>query len=217
MSNKIRDFTDKKIDKLKVIKIIGKNKQGGMVFLCLCDCGKFLNVSGGNLSTKRFHSCGCYRWNIISETRKEKLCSMCKIIKTIDSFPINNSRKDKHNQYCKICKRKYFKNKRLTDPSFRISANLRTKIHQSVRDNKKFKFYDLLGCDIKYLKQYLESKFKPNMSWKNYGRTGWHIDHIKPCSLFDMTTPEEQKKSFHYTNLQPLWAEENLRKYNNYG
>lgn len=53
---------------------------------------------------------------------------------------------------------------------------------------------------------YLESKFLPNMSWANYGKNGWHIDHIIPCSKFDLLSPNEQLKCFHYTNLQPLWA-----------
>ena len=55
------------------------------------------------------------------------------------------------------------------------------------------------------------------MSWKNHGKYGWHIDHIKPCSKFNLIDPTEQKKCFHYTNLQPLWAKDNLTKYNKEG
>jgi desulfoferrodoxin (superoxide reductase-like protein) len=58
----------------------------------------------------------------------------------------------------------------------------------------------------------LEKQFKLGMNWDNYGRSGWHIDHIKPCASFDLTKKEEQLKCFHYTNLQPLWARENLIK-----
>ena len=50
------------------------------------------------------------------------------------------------------------------------------------------------------------------MTWKNYGRNGWHIDHILPCSSFDLTDPEQRRKCFHYTNLQPLWEIDNIRK-----
>jgi hypothetical protein len=102
----------------------------------------------------------------------------------------------------------------LTDPCFKVASNLRTKIYQSVKNEKKFKFYNLLGCDIKFLKQYLEENFKEGMSWENYGRMGWHIDHKQPCSSFDLTKTEEQQKCFHYSNLQPLWWNENLKKYN---
>jgi len=62
----------------------------------------------------------------------------------------------------------------------------------------------------------LETKFLEGMDWDNYGIYGWHIDHIKPCSLFNLENIEEQKKCFHYTNLQPLWAIDNLKKGNKY-
>ena len=73
-----------------------------------------------------------------------------------------------------------------------------------------------MGCTIPYLKKYLESQFNEGMTWENHGENGWHIDHIKPCAAFDLTKPEEQKKCFHYTNLQPLWGNENHEKYSWY-
>ena len=75
---------------------------------------------------------------------------------------------------------------------------------------------ELIGCKFSELKQHLENKFKPGMTWENHGLYGWHIDHIKPCSKFDFTDDNEQKKCFHYTNLQPLWAKENLIKRDKY-
>ena len=68
----------------------------------------------------------------------------------------------------------------------------------------------LIGCSIEKLKKHFEKQFKSDMSWFNYGK--WHIDHIKPCCKFDLRKISEQKKCFHYTNLQPLWAKENFRK-----
>jgi hypothetical protein len=58
----------------------------------------------------------------------------------------------------------------------------------------------------------LQSKFKEVITWENHGKYAGHIDHIIPCASFDLTDPEQQKKCFHYTNLQPLWAHENLSK-----
>ena len=64
--------------------------------------------------------------------------------------------------------------------------------------------------NIESYKKYLEAKFQNGMDWTNYGE--WHIDHIIPCAKFNLTNPEEQKKCFHYTNTQPLWAKDNLSK-----
>ena len=70
-----------------------------------------------------------------------------------------------------------------------------------------------LGCSIEEFKTYMESLFKEGMNWSNRGYTGWHIDHKIPCCKFDLTKEEDLKICFHYTNMQPLWAKENMRKH----
>ena len=96
--------------------------------------------------------------------------------------------------------------------SYRMSLCLRNRMRQALRDNRKLNStIILIGCSTSDLKQHLENQFSFGMNWKNYG-FGWHIDHIIPCSKFDLSKLEEQKKCFHYTNLQPLWARENLSK-----
>ena len=67
-----------------------------------------------------------------------------------------------------------------------------------------------LGCSIDFLKEYLKKQFKDGMSWENHGQ--WHIDHIKPLASFDLTDREQLIKACNYTNLQPLWAEDNFKK-----
>ena len=67
-----------------------------------------------------------------------------------------------------------------------------------------------LGCTREDLTTHLEGLFQDGMTWDNYG--DWHIDHIKPCSKFDLSTEKAQAECFHYTNLQPLWAKDNLSK-----
>lgn len=107
----------------------------------------------------------------------------------------------------------YVKQKRKKDIHFKILLNIRSRLGNAIKNNKKTKkTIELLGCSIPELLVYLEQKFTKGMNWENHGRSGWHIDHIKPCSSFDLTDPEQQKICFHYTNLQPLWAEDNLRK-----
>ena len=102
-----------------------------------------------------------------------------------------------------------------SDINFRIKENLRGRLYKAIKNNSKAKStLKLLGCTIDELKAHITSLFLKGMTWDNYGK--WHIDHIKPCSLFDFSKGEEQLKCFHYTNLQPLWAIDNLIKNNKY-
>ena len=95
-----------------------------------------------------------------------------------------------------------------------LRARIRCAFTRSLVD-KKYKYKksnDLLGCSINYLRTHLKKQFKPGMNWENYGFKGWHIDHIKPVSSFNLKCPVQQMACFHYSNLQPLWACENLSK-----
>lgn len=97
----------------------------------------------------------------------------------------------------------------------KIAAMIRSRMHDALKNNYKTGFtVDTAGCNIKQLRQYLESKFQPGMTWENQGQ--WHIDHIIPLSSFDLSNKKQLKKACHYTNLQPMWARENLKKNNKY-
>lgn len=91
---------------------------------------------------------------------------------------------------------------------------IRLAIKRQSKNNKKLgKTAALLGCTFDEARRHLQSKFKDGMSWDNYGYRGWHIDHIRPCDSFDLSRAEEQMKCFHYTNLQPLWWRDNIKKH----
>jgi hypothetical protein len=112
---------------------------------------------------------------------------------------------------------KYHAKRMINDLNYHLRHNLSTRIADAVKQQNFKKtncFIKLLGCNYSILKQHLEKQFKPGMSWSNYGNKnqGWHVDHIKPCASFDLIKEEEQRKCFHYTNLQPLWAKDNLKK-----
>jgi hypothetical protein len=101
------------------------------------------------------------------------------------------------------------------EPQFRSSLLLRNRMNQALAQAgaiKSASLLKLLGTDKAGLIAHLEAQFTEGMTWDNWARDGWHVDHIKPCASFDLTDPEQQKLCFHYTNLQPLWGEENLRK-----
>lgn len=96
--------------------------------------------------------------------------------------------------------------------NFKIAKNIRDRLRKAIKSDEKRLTVDLLGCSIEELKYFLESKFDTGMTWDNYGFYGWHIDHIKPLSSFNLSNPEELSMACHYTNLQPLWAIDNLKK-----
>lgn len=104
------------------------------------------------------------------------------------------------------------------DPQWRLVNALRTRLRDALRGSgvkKSIKTMELLGCPPVWLEAYLEEQFQPGMTWANHGPV-WHIDHIKPCAAFDLSSPEQQRICFHWTNLQPLFATENLKKGDKY-
>lgn len=99
------------------------------------------------------------------------------------------------------------------DVIFKLKQSIRTRINKYLKSKKiekNRKIFHIVGCSIDLLKEHLEKQFKSGMTWENYGLFGWHIDHIIP--LASAKTEEEIYTLCHYTNLQPLWAEENLTK-----
>jgi len=107
----------------------------------------------------------------------------------------------------------YFRKRRATDVPYKIQRNLRARLHAAIKRNSKSgSAVRDLGCSIEELKKHLEVQFEEGMTWDNWTTDGWHIDHIRPLASFDLTDREQLLEAVHYTNLQPLWAEENLRK-----
>lgn len=105
------------------------------------------------------------------------------------------------------------KAKRKNDPSYRLLLNLRRRLHQVLFGaNKSENTLRLIGCTLEELKLHIESQFIKGMNWKTYGVKGWHLDHKIPCSSFDLSDPEQQKACFNFSNLQPLFAFDNLSK-----
>jgi hypothetical protein len=136
-----------------------------------------------------------------------------------------NTKKHKHNKsydqlykkaYQKTQKHKnyqnnYRKSRLLSDPMFAMKCRLRCRISKAISDkgySKTCKTSEIIGCSWDFLKAHLESKFISGMSWGN--RNLWHIDHIIPIA--SAKSEEELVKLNHYTNLQPLWAEDNMKK-----
>lgn len=124
----------------------------------------------------------------------------------------NNEYRKKNKEQIAAANREYRVNRMKTDIVFRIKQNCRTRVRDAMKGigSKSAKTFELIGCTGEFLRGYLEAKFTNGMTWDNYGE--WHIDHIIPLSKFDLIDPIEQRKAFHYTNTQPLWALENRMK-----
>jgi len=180
-------------------------------------CGKVLLAT-----TEYFYS---------SKTNKDHLSSSCRDCQNIYArrWQATNPAKLKEHQRRSYEKRRYDKNiwarnedyiayrdkkKEYCKIRCRLANNLRSRIIHALQRNTKSKSTrELVGCNWDVLKMHLALQFKPDMTWGNYGRNGWEVDHIRPCVSFNLADPEQQKRCFHYTNLQPLWAKENHRKH----
>lgn len=101
-----------------------------------------------------------------------------------------------------------------SDPKYKMKHILRGRFYGVI--TKKYQSSMDFGCSIEELCSHIESQFSDGMTWENHGNKGWHIDHIKPCCAFDLTDPQQQRECFHYSNLQPLWAIDNLKKNGKY-
>jgi hypothetical protein len=149
-------------------------------------------------------------YKIYRENNKERILKTKKenYYKNIDKIKIYRKKYNKEN-------REYFNNweinKVKTDILFKISRNMRSRIRVFLKKTKIIKnnkTFDIVGCEPSELKIYIEQQFQNGMSWDNYGE--WHIDHIIP--LNSAKSEDEIYKLCHYTNLQPLWAHDNLSK-----
>ncbi len=105
----------------------------------------------------------------------------------------------------------YARKRRHEDPNFKIASALRNRLFKAVRGrHKSGSAVRDMGCTIDKFRLYIESKFSDGMSWGNHG--AWHLDHIIPLASFDLTDEKQFLKACHYSNIQPLWARENLLK-----
>lgn len=105
--------------------------------------------------------------------------------------------------------------KRRSTPKGKLRLNISTAIWQSIKQFKNNrKWESLVGYTVNDLKQHLENKFSDGMNWENYGKSGWHIDHIIPISIFNYEKPEDLdfKRCWGLSNLQPMWATDNIKK-----
>lgn len=159
-----------------------------------------------------------------------KQCTKCHLIKDETEFFRCEKAVSGLQSQCKKCKATavtaYYKahpekkHKRTKEVSLRkyyahaVHQNIARLLRRSFSNNKSKSTFDTLGYSLCDLKAHLESLWQPGMTWENYGLYGWHIDHVVPRAKLPFTseTDENFKRCWALTNLQPLWAKDNLRK-----
>jgi len=187
-------------------------------------CAKILNRPQKHIVTKAFHLGKKFNYGLNGGLKK---CKKCLNDKPLEQFPKNKKIKSGLDSWCKDCHKainhiKYFNNRekiwrqqldrKRKNPNLRILQVLRTRNHAAMQGRTKDETTKiLLGCDLDFFWNYLEKKFKSGMTKENYGKI-WVIDHITPCRAFNLIEPLEQRKCFHYSNLQPLFKQENESK-----
>lgn len=150
-------------------------------------------------------------------------CKECRSIRNKKMYELNKEvRKKKSNEYWRNNKEKanksrmMYQNKReKTDILYRLARRLRNRLYYALKRaswKKGVKFNDYIGCSLEELKTHLEAKFTDGMSWENWGLGDgfWAIDHIIP--LVSAKTEDEMTALCHFTNLQPMWCLDNIRK-----
>ena len=149
-------------------------------------------------------------------TQTDQFKEYARIYKTTDRGKAANKRVYKKRQSKGLISewaKKYDKERRKTDPIFKLKGNIRRRLLVFLKTRnlrKTNQTFTMVGCTPEFLKEYLEKKFKPGMTWQNHTKDGWHVDHIIPLS--SAKTTKDLEKLMYYTNLQPLWAVENIRK-----
>jgi hypothetical protein len=224
-------ITEKICTRCKELKTINNfckcktNKDGFNVY-----CKKCRNLNDKDRKINRQENV------IIIKDNYNKKCTICDEVKFCKDFKINRKSSDNFSHICISCspinnwskekQRESEKKYRLNNPekikekykrqSLKINRRIRDSLNKRIKGalfSKKYKkTLDYVGCSIEELQKWFETLFKDGMSWDNYGQ--WHIDHVKPCSSYDLSKEDQIIECFNWKNLQPLWAKDNLTKSN---
>jgi len=197
-----------------------KNRKDGLFVYCK-ECKKKVSKEEYLKNKKRIFD---YQKNYYKENTEKILDRVKKDYLSKKETKLNYQKKyyednlEKKLNYSKIYRqknkekrRKYENERKKTDPIYKLKHLVRNRITKFISQkkiSKKIRTFEIVGCEPEKLKIFLEQKFVEGMTWENQGK--WHIDHIIPLS--SAKTEEELYNLCHYTNLQPMWAIENIKK-----
>lgn len=135
------------------------------------------------------------------------MCKECSSVKRKEYYKNNKNAVNKQVSEYQVEKMK-------VDPVFKMERRLRARIYQVFKaqtcekNNRTWKY---INCSAKQFQKWIEFQLYDGMTMENYGKI-WHIDHVKPCSKFDLTKEDEVKECFSWKNLRPYLSEKNIKK-----
>lgn len=186
-------------------------------------CGEYKEKCEFNHNTSQCKECkNNENKNVVILEGDGQICLQCLDFKPWDYYLNIKKGMNYKGTICRDCRSNNVLLKFHTDINFKLSHLLRKRALEVLKgEAKSIHTLELLGCSIEFFKEYFKSLFTYGMTWDNHGNgwgdkgmKEWYIDHIYPCASFDLSNPEEQKICFHWSNLQPLWAKDNLIKNN---
>lgn len=196
------------------------SRRGNSAWKCRCNCGSIVVVAGNKLTSGWTQSCGCLKTERTSQLRKIDLTGQ-RIGRwlVISEHPIRKNqniywlcRRDDGVEQLRSASMLHIQR----DSARRIANNCRRRMvlaMKAAHTKKTAGTWNLVGCTGRQLCEHLAEQFQPGMTLENHGSV-WHIDHIIPVSAFDLSDPKQQRQCFHFSNLQPLFCGDNVRKSN---
>lgn len=206
-----------------------KTNKDGLASYCK-DCRRLADITRKNKAKEQ---------PIVLDNSVTKKCVKCEIEKPITMFRITRKSNDNVTHICLEClpKNNWTKEKqRISEKKYRLNNPEKMKekykkyalnINRRIRDSLNHRISEALftnkvtknntttnyiGCDIPFLKKWIEFQFIDGMSWDNYGK--WHLDHVTPCFSYDLSNDKHITECFHWKNYRPLWAKDNMEKSN---
>lgn len=171
----------------------------------------------GHIAVRRVKGRGCTQCERLRALEARNQNVEARNAKTREWKAANKSAVSEYNRAYGAANRHRIKercaNRYASDPGYAIEMRLRSRLYEMITKAgaaKSGRFREIVGVDRDQLRQHLERQFALGMNWDN--RHLWHVDHVRPCASFDLNDPNQQRQCFHYTNLQPLWAADNIRK-----
>jgi len=224
---KRKNISKQKFGPLVAIRYINKNKRGQALWLFQCDCGNEIVLPATKVCDRPRTICNRQQCGLMQTEEEYKRKAKIHRDKNKEKAQIYHKEYKKLNEVKLKLKAKEYRKRTLykrkekykNDINHQIAEKLRNRIRGAIKRSNIDKIGSAvndLGCSLEKFKLWVEMHWTEGMSWNNYNFYGWHLDHIKPLSSFNLSNRKEFLEACHFTNIQPMWMKDNLSKGNKY-